>query len=163
MFLTTEQKLYIVENCSEFLASPFQLTRERPRTNVKVFAVNKVRWSGVERSAIGETLDALVGVKDIIGRSVIVDWTGDRHNSVYIFPFNGWRWIPALSTKLLAELGTDLASDVIYEQVTNCGELSDLVERKCPIALVGMTKFVSIRTAAYPTFTKLITELGASL
>ena len=158
MYITSEQKQFVNQYCSEFLEDPYQFTRARPKNNVRVFAVHKVRWKGVEPTESGKLLESITGVRDVENRSVIIDWSGGE-DSVYVIPVNGWRWIPAIVSEALDTVPSLLLKSIIEEQIEQCGTLQELTSGRGNIALVGINKFVTIRTSAFPSFSKLIAAL----
>ncbi len=155
MFLTNEQRGFIREFCSQFLLSPVRLTRSRPKNSVKVFAINKVRWRGVQPTKVGKLLEQKLGIRDIENRSITIDWSGGT-DAVYVLPVDGWQCFPAIVSSTLDQVGDKLLEDVVTERINHKETLHELVANKCNLTIVGVNKFVTIRTAAYPNFAELI-------
>jgi len=127
----------------------------------KVMSIVKVRHRDYLHSPTETIIEKLVGIKDVLARSIEVDWIQSQ-SSVYVLPFNGYDWRPtvferndvvanALQPLLLEQIITDRFSQVV--------DIRYVVEQKIPIHVFGVQKYVAIRTAAYPHFSDLLKEL----
>lgn len=124
-------------------------------------SVVKVRHRDYIHSPTEVIIEKLVGIKDVLARSIEVDWIQSQ-SSVYVLPFNKFDWRPmvferddvvanALQPLLLEQIITDRFSQVV--------DIKYVVEKKIPVHVFGVQKYVAIRTAAYPRFSDLLKEL----
>jgi hypothetical protein len=124
-------------------------------------SVVKVRHRDYTHSPTEVIIEKLVGIKDVLARSIEVDWVQSQ-SSVYVLPFNKFDWRPmvferddiianALQPLLLEQIITDRFSQVV--------DIAYAVEKKIPVHVFGVQKYVAIRTAAYPRFSDLLKEL----
>lgn len=160
MYLTTTQRQFIKQHCSQIINEGTCLVKSRPPC-AKVMSVVKVRHRDYIHSPAELIVEKIVGIKDVLARSIEIDWVQSQ-SSVYVLPFNKFDWRPtvfergdivanALQPLLLEQIITDRFSQVV--------DIQYAVEKKIPVNVFGVQKYVAIRTAAYPRFSDLLKEL----
>ncbi len=157
-FLTSEQRQIIATNCAEWLSAPVPFIRPRPKNNVRLFTVNKVRWNNTNRTRVGNIMEQLLSVKELLSRSVIIDWT-KTGDDVFIIPFDGWKWYPSVITEGIDMLPDPLLTDVITQRLDQPITIRECVEGRGAIGIVGIHKFISIRSSAYASFDALLGDI----
>lgn len=158
MFLSSEQRSYIRTNCAQWLSNPVPFLKERAKNNVRVFSVNKVRWSSVNHVKYNSIVEQLIGVRHASSRSILVN-SDIGVDSVYVIPFDGWRWIPVAPSLDIENLTEHLLHDVVVQQITHETDLVKLAEQKTPMCIVGAMKYIAIRKPAYSTMSQLVEDL----
>jgi hypothetical protein len=160
VYLTTTQREFIKQHCSQVIGEGTCLIKSRPPC-AKVMSVVKVRHRDYIHSPTEVIIEKIVGIKDVLARSIEIDWVQSQ-SSVYVLPFNKFDWRPmvfergdvvanALQPLLLEQIITDRFSQVV--------DIKYVAEKKIPVHIFGVQKYVAIRTAAYPRFGDLLKEL----
>jgi hypothetical protein len=120
-------------------------------------SVVKVRHRDYTRSPTELIIEKLVGIKDVLARSIEVDWVQSQ-SSVYVLPFDGYDWRPTVFERddvVANTLQPLLLEQIITDRFSQVVDIRSVVEKKIPIHVFGVQKYVAIRTAAYPRFSDL--------
>jgi hypothetical protein len=160
VYLTQSQRAFIKEHCSNILKEQLCLVKSRP-LNAKVMSVVKVRHRDYTYSPTETIIEKLVGIKGVLCRSIEIDWQQSQ-SSVYVLPFDGYDWRPTVFERndpVANALGSLLLEQVITDRFSQITNIHQVIEKKIPIHVFGVNKYVAIRTAAYPKFSQLLDEL----
>lgn len=160
MYLTHSQRNFIQQHCSDVLREKTCLIKNRPPC-AKVMSIVKVRHRDSVYSPTETIIEKLVGIKGVLCRSIEIDWVQSQ-SSVYVLPFNGYDWRPTVFERtdaIAASLDSFLLEQIITDRFSEITNLAYAIDEKIPMHLFGVNKYVAIRTAAYPTFSKLLSDL----
>jgi len=160
VYLTQPQRNFIKEHCSKVLREELCLIKSRP-PNAKVMSIVKVRHRDYTYSPTETIIEKLVGIKGVLCRSIEIDWQSSQ-SSVYVLPFNGYDWRPTVFERtdpVANALDAHLLEQVITDRFSQVVDIRQATDKKIPIHVFGVNKYVAIRTAAYPKFCQLLDEL----
>ena len=160
VYLTQSQRNFIKEHCSDVLGAGICLIKNRPLV-AKVMSVVKVRHRDYTYSPTETIIEKLVDIKGVLCRSIEIDWQQSQ-SSVYVLPFNGFDWRPTVFERndpIANALGPLLLEQVITDRFSQVTNIQQVIEKRIPIHVFGVNKYIAIRTAAYPKFSQLLEEL----
>lgn len=161
MYLTQSQRSFIIEHCSDVLSSRTCFIKNRPAC-ARVMSVVKVRHRADHVYSPTESIiEKLVGIKGVLCRSIEIDWQ-QTPSSVYVLPFNGYDWRPTVFERndaVANALGPLLLEQVITDRFSQVTNIATVVEKRIPVHLFGVNKYIAIRTAAYSTFGQLLNDI----
>jgi len=161
VYLSQSQQQFIRENCSQAVGQELCLIKYRPPC-AKVMSVVKVRHRDYTHTTTEVIIEKLIGIKGVLSKSIEVDWVQSQ-SSVYVLPFDGYDWRPTVfdrTDSIANSLEPLLLEQIITDRFSQVTNMKYATASKTPMHLFGVSKYVAIRTVAYPKFDTLLDQLS---